>query len=301
MQRVIDITYDSCFIAWVLRISATSLLKKLKMKLIENAPGIYGIEVRPLYFTRAFYNNKIANARIISFGKCNVSCIYCKRGCQFIDEQSNPINTINVGLNDVISIIDDACSKGQVVRFSGGDPCMYKKETLLLAKYVMAKYNNKVSIAHNGTSSELVTSLLPYLSSAAIDLKAVPEKIGYIMGMPSSRGEHLYASSLKTQSLISNSEVLLDVRTPIFGDTTLTELLNMATDIVSNNNTKFTFWTWRLYKPVAYCLLSTPIKEDVLEMMKIVSMAFPNLWLGMRAKWHKGGMIYMRNAKAIPL
>ena len=34
-------------------------------------------------------------------------------------------------------------------------------------------------------------------------------------------------------------------------------------------------------------------------MMAEVSSAFPTLWMGMRAKWEKGGMVYFREGRCL--
>lgn len=274
-----------------------------------------GWETRCLYFALALsQENKLNKApeiknieenyeklpitRIVSFGDCNVACPYCKRDCQFIDASGKPIISIPVPIKAIAQLAEGAVRRNETVRFSGGDPVVYPRQTLALAEYLMERHGAKISIAHNDSGPHWVEKMLPYLSSAAIDLKTVPEKMGKIMGITSEKGIRMYQFSLETQKLISEVGVLLDVRTPIFGDTTTEEMLRLAEDI-NKNNRDYAFWTWRLYKPVEKCDWSVPRKENTIEMMQKVSSVFPDLWMGMRAKWEKGGMLYVRNGRII--
>ena len=275
-----------------------------------------GWETRYLYFALALtpegkfnpepqiskLEEKFANlpkTRIISFGNCNVACPYCKRDCQFVDESGKPIISIPVPIEDIARLMEGAHERGEIVRFSGGDPVVYPLQTLALAEYMWRRHETKVSIAHNGSGPRWVEKMLPYLSSAAIDLKGVPEKIGKIMGIHPERGKLFFDLSLETQRLISGSRIILDVRTPIFGDTTLEEMLRLAEAISENNNLDYTFWTWRMYKPVRGCEFEVPTKENTIELMLKVSQEFPDLWMGIRAKWERGGMIFIRKGTII--
>jgi pyruvate formate lyase activating enzyme len=143
--------------------------------------------------------------------------------------------------------------------------------------------------------------MLPYLSSAAIDLKATPTRMGEIMRIPTKRGVQFYQRSLRTQKLISHGSVLLDVRTPIFGDTSKESMRKLAFDITRVNDTRYTFWTWRLYKPVKGCEFPVPDRDHVLEMMKEVSAEIPGLWLGLRAKWVAGGMVFIKDGEIVSM
>ena len=288
--------------------------QKLDMgKIIPMLPhgreGIVGKETRQIYFGLAMKNghlnpepvlsgasftNDLPTTRIIGFGDCNVACPYCKRDCQFIDAEGNVIAAVNIKVRDLFGLADGAIDRGEIVRFSGGDPVKFPRETLAVAEYVYHRYGEKVSIAHNGTGVAWAKKLAPMLSSAAIDLKAVPERMGEIMGVDAELGKRLYGLSLQTQRIITDAGAILDVRTPVFGDTPLEEMLRLAEDIAANDPIR-TFWTWRMYKAVKGCDWSVPEKETLFEMMKAVSFQFPHLWMGVRAKWQRGGMVYLRD------
>lgn len=238
--------------------------------------------------------------RIVSFGDCNVACPYCKRDCQFIDESGHPLVSLPIQVRDIARLAEGAVAQGETVRFSGGDPVMYPKPTLALAEYLYQRHKSKVSIAHNGSGPRWVEQLLPYLSSAAIDLKAVAEQQGRVMGVSAEKGERLHQLSLETQRLVShNNGTLLDVRTPVFGETSDSEMLRLAEEICTNDDLDYTFWTWRMYKPVEGCDWAVPSRENTIEMMQRVSSRFPDLWMGMRAKWEKGGMLYVKNGRIV--
>lgn len=282
--------------------------------------GVVGKETRRLYFDLAVTDGKLnttptirgaelGNAvarslpinRLISYGDCNVACPYCKRDCQFIDADGSVLSSVNVSIDDVLRLCLWGLERGETPRFSGGDPVSFKRETLAIAEYIYTQHGKKVSIAHNGTWGQSINALVPYLSSAAIDLKAVPEKIGMIMGIKISAGDSVYNQSLKTQAIISHGDCLLDVRTPVFGDTPIADMLHLGRDIVRVNDLSKTFWTWRLYKEVEGCDWQVPEVQQVTAMMLAVSQQLPELWLGMRAKWQAGGMIYFKEGRLIDL
>lgn len=237
--------------------------------------------------------------RIFSFGNCNVACPYCKRDCQFIGDDGKPIVAIRVPVMELFGLAEGAQARGEIVRFSGGDPVLFPRETLAISQYLWQRYEARTSIAHNGTGPDWVRRLLPYLSSAAIDLKAVPEKIGAVMGVNPVLGRRLFEKTLETQRLISDDgRALLDVRTPIFGDTTFEEMSRLAAEIERLDPAR-TFWTWRLYKPVQGCDWSVPEKTRVFDMMCEISAAIPRHWIGVRAKWQKGGMVYYLGGEVV--
>ena len=240
----------------------------------------------------------LPTTRIVSFGDCNVACPYCKRDCQFIDSAGNVIAAVNIHVSQLFGLAEGAVARGEMVRYSGGDPVLFPRETLAVAEYLWKRHNKKVSIAHNGSGTAWVARLSPYLSSAAIDLKAVPPKMGHIMGVKGSLGERLYQKSLQTQRVVTDAGALLDVRTPVFGDTTETEMMSLAADIAKNDIAR-TFWTWRMYKKVEGCDWTVPEKESIFAMMERVSAAYPALWMGVRAKWQRGGMVYLREGAII--
>lgn len=229
--------------------------------------------------------------RIFSFGECNVSCGYCKRDLQFRDDQGAVIVATDVALRDLFALAEGAETRGETVRFSGGDPVMFPHQTLAIADYMADRHGAKVSIAHNGSGTRWVERLAPRLSSAAIDLKAVPERMGHVMGVDQAMGERIFRHSLETQRVLSDAGVTLDVRTPIFGDTTIDDMRRLA-EAVTANDPAHTFWTWRLYKAVHGCDWIVPDKEQVFEMLDKVSAEFPDHWMGVRAKWERGGMAY---------
>lgn len=281
------------------------------------AMGNVGFETRRLYFALALGEEGIFSerpvlrgsaqedvkeilpvTRIFSFGRCNVACPYCKRDCQFIGDDGLPIIATPVEVLDLFRLAEGAQERGETVRFSGGDPVMFPRETLAIADYMNRRHGAKVSIAHNGSGTAWVRKLALFLSSAAIDLKAVPERMGQVMGVSRELGEKIFRLSTETQKAITESGALLDVRTPVFGDTSLDDMMRLA-KVITGNNPRFTFWTWRMYKPVEGCNWTVPEKERVFQMMQIVSEAFPSHWLGVRAKWERGGMVYFLGGRMV--
>jgi len=254
--------------------------------------GIIGEEIRPLYFYKAM-GLEVVDARIISFGACNFSCPYCKREGAFRDSDGSIISSISTTINELYQVVEDAVAKQQIVRISGGDPVVYPEASILIAKRVK-ELGGRFSVAHNGSSPQFIKKLIEIgLESAAIDLKAPVGMMNSRTGLNNGSGSRMYRKSIETQDLLSSSGILVDVRTPIFSNTTLDDMLELAKDIVAGGDGKNEFWTWRLYRPVVGCEFDPPRNiEGVIWMIKEVRKNYPNLKIGLRAKWEPDGFIY---------
>ncbi len=261
------------------------------MKVLAHC-GVVGSEVRPLYFLKGL-NEKIADARIISFGACNFACPYCKRDGNFRAADGSIVSAIDCDIEDLLKVCDDAIVKKQVVRLSGGDPVVFPEASVAIGEYVREK-GGRLSIAHNGSSPQFIKRMIDLgLESAAIDLKGTRGDLGLRAGLKNGLGAKMYERSVETQDLLSASGVFVDVRTPIFSNTTLDDLLEMAADIVSGGNREQEFWTLRLYKPVVGCDWDAPRNtESVIWMIEEVKKSYPNLKMGLRAKWEPEGFLY---------
>lgn len=238
------------------------------------------LEIRKAYFLEAF-GRTTEEMAIISFGSCNYHCPYCKRDCQFIDDQGQVINTRTLSMEELFRMIDREAIKGRRVRLSGGDPVAYPKESLQIADYVMKKYGQKISIAHNGSSYGLVKSLIENLEYIAMDFKAFyKDRLVKITGT-----DKPVMDQVKIIELCQEYGVIVDVRTPVFGDTTLKELREIARIISKYDNV---FWTLRKYNKVQGCDFPVPEMDKVTEIAQAIKEEFPNLHIGTRNYW-KGG------------
>lgn len=246
------------------------------MKLIKRK----NLEVRKAYFLQAF-NRASEEMAIVSFGDCNYSCPYCKRDCQFYDDAGNVINTHDIKMSDLEALIDVEASKGRRIRLSGGDPAAYPSESLHIAQYVMDKFGQKISIAHNGSSYGLVKSLVKYLDYVAIDFKAFySDRLVKITGVAKP-----VMDQEKIIKLCQEYGVLVDIRTPVFGDTSLDELREIASVISKFSNV---FWTLRKYNKVQGCDFPVPDMDDVTHIAQAIKEEYPTLKIGTRNYW-KGG------------
>ncbi|APR02725.1 Radical SAM domain-containing protein (plasmid) [Clostridium botulinum Af84] len=257
----------------------------MNLKVLNNKE----LEIRPAYFLK-FFNRTVENMAIISFGKCNFNCLYCKRNGQFKNKEGNIIRSVSINWNDLKDLIDNAILKGQRIRLSGGDPCMFYKESLYIAKYVWEKYNQKISIAHNGSNFKFVENLLPYLDYVAIDLKSDNnDDFNTIAGI--KNGKKIIDTSLKIQKFCSENDILVDIRTCIFKDTSLEQMLKIAKLITKDNNIDNIVWTIRRYNTVEGCNFKSPSIEETKNKIKIIKSKYPNLKIGMRNEW-EGGFNY---------
>ena len=242
------------------------------------------LEMRKAYFLKAF-EKEAEEMAIISFGACNFHCPYCKRDCQYIDAEGNVIKTRDVSMSELKEMIDSEIARGRRIRLSGGDPCAFPKQSLEIAKYVFETYGQKISIAHNGSSLKFVETLIPYLEYVAIDYKAYDfESMRKITGVknPKMQQEEII-------KLCSENNIIVDLRTPVFGDTTKKDLLKIASLI---NNYKNVFWTLRKYNKVQGCDFPVPEMDFVVELAKFIKDEYPSIKVGTRNYWKGGFEIY---------
>lgn len=249
--------------------------------------------------------------RLFSFGECNALCPYCKRDMQFIDSNGVPMATGYTSLENLFGLAEAAVRDGEIVRFSGGDPVLFPKICYAIGEYINTVHGAFCSIAHNGSGVGFVRKLLPYMSCAAIDIKAPIRYYHTVLGLSEREGKLHFNNAVKCHALFNSKDTnpngaILDIRTPIFGahedpnvpQTSLSDMMELGA-FVSQNDPSLTFWTWRLYKEVVGCEWTVPNVDDVLLMIQKVSEAYPNHWMGVRAKWHGGGMMYFKGGKHI--
>jgi len=257
----------------------------MKTLILKYGKKIAG-EKRRADFLRAF-GREVETTRILSFGACNFACPYCKRDCQLVGADGLPIRAHEVELDEIKAAVAPHIEAGERLRLSGGDPVMFPKESLELAKWAMDSFGQKISIAHNGSSLKFVKSLSPYLEYAAIDFKGYsPAELAFRAGIPDRAGETMYKSTLAVQDFLAGEGVLVDVRTPVFKETGLDQLAHMAAEICKGG-TENKFWTLRAYNPVRWVDWEGMPQETLLQYAEILSAEFPELPIGLRLKWEK--------------
>lgn len=254
------------------------------MRLLKYGNRLCG-ETRRADFLRAF-NRPVEVTRIVSFGSCNFHCSYCKRDGQFTNADGSIVRSVPVEMDELKDILRPAIERGERIRLSGGDPVMFPKESLEIAKWVYGKFGEKISIAHNGSSLRFARSMAPYLEYAAIDLKGhSPRELAFRAGISEVAGEQMLRSTLEVQDFLSESGVLVDVRTPVFGDTSLDAIYKMAEMITEDGDSSKEFWTLRAYKKVRGCDWLEPAAGTLEQWAQLVSGDSPELPVGIRSKW----------------
>ena len=193
------------------------------MRLLKYGKNVIA-EKRSADFLRAF-GRKVETTRIVSFGSCNFQCNYCKRDGQQVDNNGNIIRSVEVSDDAILPKLDVFVGKGERIRLSGGDPVMHPNDSLTIAKHVMDKHGEKISMAHNGSSLRFSEMMASYMDYVAIDLKGdTPSELAFRAGINPRAGQKMLDSTLAVQTMFANNGVLVDVRTPVFRDTTLDQL-----------------------------------------------------------------------------
>lgn len=238
------------------------------------------LEIRKSYFLKGFSRIEEEMA-IISFGACNFQCPYCKRDCQYINANGTVIKTKNITMKELKELIDKEMPKTRKIRLSGGDPCMFKSQSLEIAKYVKNNYNQKISVAHNGSDYNFIKSIIDYLDYIALDFKGIKEEtVKRITGVQNPKMQQQ-----EIIELCNKNNVLVDVRTPIFMETDIDELKEIGKTISKYPNV---FWTLRKYNEVKGCDFGVPTMDYVTNIAQELKKEFPKLKIGTRNYW-KGG------------
>jgi len=268
------------------------------MLLLKYGKRVLG-EKRRADFLR-YFKRHVETTRIVSFGSCNFHCKYCKRDGQQVNSDGSIIRSIEICNEEIITDLVGYVKNGERVRLSGGDPVMHPKDSLAIAKAIYKHTGKKISMAHNGSSLRFAEMMLPYMEYVAIDLKGdTPDELAYRSGISSVTGKRMLESTLAVQDMFSSNGVLVDVRTPVFGDTTLDQLFRMAELILKGGDTNNEFWTLRKYNSVRHCDWLEPRGETVSEYAEIVSEKFPELPIGVREKWSNSGFVIYKGGEKV--
>jgi pyruvate formate lyase activating enzyme len=227
--------------------------------------------------------------KILLFGGCNYSCLYCKRNGNK-KEGKYIKGSIWTETSKIIEKIDEHLTHGYVIRLSGDDPCCFGKITKIIAKYVKRK-GGMISIAHNGSDPEFVQQLITYTDFWAIDLKSIrPDRFRRITGTGDKSNEYLN-NTLESISMVSWYSIPIDVRTVIFDDTDESELIEIA-DFLSSCTNPNLYWTLRLYKGQATGGLKPPEVAKATSMARRIGKMYPKLKIGIRGNWDgKSGLL----------
>jgi len=267
------------------------------MVLLKYGKNILG-EKRKADFLR-YFGRKVETTRIVSFGSCNFHCDYCKRDGQQVNSDGTIVRSVTINNDAIFSRLKDYAKDGERIRLSGGDPVMHPKDSLAIARF-MDRLGHKISMAHNGSSLHFSEMMLQYMDYVAIDLKGdTPEELAYRSGISETAGKRMLESTLAVQDMFSSNDVLVDVRTPVFGDTSLDQLFRMAELILKGGNNSKEFWTLRKYNAVRHCDWLEPRGETLSEWARMVSEKFPELPIGIREKWSNSGFTILKNGKEI--
>lgn len=137
--------------------------------------------------------------------------------------------------------------------------------------------------------------MLPYLEYVAIDLKGITAKeYALRAGINEKSAEKNINKFFKICNVILENNILLDIRTCVFSDTSLDDLLLIASKInLLKGNLKF--WTIRNYDPVDTIDWKPMDLIELEKNIQIISIKYPNLKLGYRDKWSNGKFIYWEN------
>lgn len=256
-------------------------------------------ETRKSYFLKAF-GEEVQDMRIIPFGKCNYSCPYCKRNGY--DKNDGIIDgSIEVDEEEIFEAILEANKNDEIVRLSGGDPVCYPELAFRLLKYAK-ELGGITSIAHNGTGPEFVESLInaDILDSISVDFKASsPELLSKIAGISLEKSKMMWQNNLRVLEILNaNPQVKTDVRTCVFEDTDIEELLKIG-NIIKEKCGSTAFWTLRVYSVINNYQQSTLTADDMKNIAITLSSLIPDLKIGIRLKWGEGSFFYYMNGELI--
>lgn len=256
-------------------------------------------ETRNAYFLKAF-GEDVKEMRIIPFGRCNYACPYCKRN-GYDKKDSSITGSIEVEEEEILFAVEDAVTKHQIVRLSGGDPCTYTNLSIKVLERVK-QLGGIGSMAHNGSSPEFIEYLVDkqLLDSISVDLKGKdPQSLQRVAGIPEELSYFMWSKTLATLEILKKAKhIKIDIRTCVFSDTTYEELLSIG-KIIKQYSNKNVFWTLRIYSIIDNFSRETKTVEDMKQLAKLLSSQLSDLKIGIRVKWEKGAFFYYFNGKEV--
>lgn len=247
---------------------------------LKSVPVLGIDEVRPFHSAKIYNEiypsdkDKTVSLGIISLGKCNFDCIYCKRG-GYTKERGLRIQ----GAKDIpfFEILDRAVKivdSNQILRFSGGEPTLFMNDVELISKIIKTKHPDAlISIATNMSNRRIVDTV-GYIDIYAVDIKGPKEKIEQITCVPPEIGLDIPLRNLKM--LVERKPKFIEIRTPVFEDTNIDDLK----DIVSNLPTENFAWTLRPYSPLPSApskKLKPPSKKYLIDLKNKLIKMYPYL------------------------
>jgi len=255
--------------------------------------GHVASEIRPAYFLQAMGLKALPMA-IFSFGKCNFSCRYCKRKGQFLDSYGNIIDSTETDMDSLFALVRGHVKLGNVIRLSGGDPCVFPGISRALLEYAVS-LGGVTSIAHNGSSPDFVQLVLPFLHFASIDVKAAsPQEFMLITGIHCyKKAQRLLENAYITIELLLQHKKPVDVRTTVFADTGLEQLEVIARRLkeVADEN-PLLFWTLRCYSPMPGFERKPPDIEKIKHYARCIAGKY-GIKMGIRSQWEPGGFLFL--------
>ena len=264
-------------------------------KEIKKCDYRYLWESRSAFF---LYSEKRQNIemKVVPIGECNFSCPYCKRNGYHKEENQIVAGAIPVGLQDLKEEIEKAVLEGNIIRLSGGEPCCDYVACFEIAKYVK-EIGVEVSIASNGFYPNVIRNLLEkgLLDSAAIDYKANEmRRLKELTGLSDREAEVALNNLKQTIRIVGEYQKPLEVRIPVFQETTMEELIPICEDLRKLLGDAF-FFTLRLYSSVEGCTFGECDYEQVIALGTQLSRLYQNATIGIRLKWEKSNFIFLKN------
>lgn len=147
----------------------------------------------------------------ILLGGCNYKCVYCKRS------KLGEFSGINyVTMKEILNEVDKAIAKNCFIEVSGGEVCIFPKETLTILTHAKLKDAHTV-IATNGSFPARVQKYAKYCDAVKIDIKGPKRYVKKLTGIDYKDSEN----TLESIGIINKiKNIILNIKVPFFGFTT---------------------------------------------------------------------------------
>ncbi len=170
---------------------------------------------------------------VIHLGRCNFNCGYCKPG-GFLPRAKKQVfpNSRKIPMNDVLAFVRNEALEGNLLKITGGEPTLDYAEVEAMIDCALA-HGGYVCLDSNGWNPDRLYSLGKKCHQIAIDIKGNRETVETITGRPPEISFDRAVESLRAISKLNGTKTI-EVRTPIFSQTTISELCDVAEVIPSN-------------------------------------------------------------------
>lgn len=178
---------------------------------------------------------------LVSYGRCNFKCAFCFTAGDEADDQGVFPDACSVDFDAIRKFVEDESIRGNPIRISGGEPALYKKETLELLR-IIREHDNFSIVDSNGTNFRALVEFSRYADVLSVDPIKAPEHI--VERITRSPKKLCWDLGIETTRHLGELSSKIEFKTMLF-EPIGRDYLDFIESILPKN----VFWTLKKYLP----------------------------------------------------